>query len=100
MRFSKLQKFILKMCYNSKVGMVDRDRILVFYEKSEKKAPRGNLQAKIITSSIETLIDNELMIGYGVRTPHRWFIRKVGLTEKGKRVVRKMLGEQLSLKLK
>ncbi|MBT7007739.1 hypothetical protein HN958_04510 [Candidatus Falkowbacteria bacterium] len=98
MRLSRLQKFILKTCYNSKVATVDRVRFLEFYRG--KKSPKQELRAKIITGSIESLIDKELMTGYGVRTPHKWFIKKVGLTGKGKKEVKRLMGEQLELKLK
>ena len=55
---------------------------------------------KIITQSIERLISKELMIGYGVRTPHKWFIREITLTSKGKIEAKKLLGEQKSLPFK
>ena len=86
------------MCYNSKVATVDRGRFLIFYKG--KKTPKENLRTKIITGSIESLIDKELMTGYGVRTPHKWFIKQVSLTSKGKTQVKKLLGEQMKLKLK
>ena len=57
------------------------------------------MRTKIITSSIESLIDRELMTGYGVRTAHKWFIREVSLTDKGRRVARKLQGEQMRLPL-
>jgi hypothetical protein len=86
------------MCYNSKVATVDRRQFLVFYKG--KKTPKESLRVKIISGSIESLIDKELMTGYGVRTPHKWFIKKVGLTSKGKSEVKRLMGEQLELKLK
>jgi len=98
MRLSKLQKFILLECLGIKSGKVERSLFLKFYK--DKKTPKQNLRTKIITQSVESLIDKELMTGYGVRTPHKWFIRKVSLTSKGKKQARKLLGEQLSLRLK
>ena len=53
-----------------------------------------------IASRYESLIDKELMIGYGVRTPHRWFIKEIKLTDKGIKLTRKLFGEQLSLPIK
>jgi hypothetical protein len=98
MRLSELQKYLVIQCYENKKGKVDRDEFLKFYEN--KKTAKPTLQAKIITQSIESLIDREVFLGYGVRTPHKWFIREVGLTKKGEVVARKLLGEQLCLPLK
>ena len=98
MRLSKLQKYILKKCYNQKDYHLSREVLLGFYD--HKETPRKNLQVKIITQSIESLIDKELMIGYGVRTPHRWFIKEIKLTDKGVKLTRKLFGEQLSLPIK
>lgn len=98
MRLSKLQKYILKKCYNQKDYFLNREGLLGFYEN--KDIPRKNLQVKIITQSVESLIDKELMIGYGVRTPHRWFIKEIKLTDKGVKLTRKLFGEQLSLPIK
>ena len=98
MRLSSLQKFILKKCYYSKSFRVERGKFLEFYKKDGKA--KKEMQAKSVTGSIESLIDKELMTGYGVRTTHKWFIKQVSLTAKGKRQSKKLIGEQLSLKLK
>jgi hypothetical protein len=50
-----------------------------------------------ITKSIERLIDRELVIGYGVRTPHKWYIHEVKLTAKGRREAKRLRGEQQAL---
>jgi hypothetical protein len=57
------------------------------------------MRTKVITQSVESLIDREFMTGYGVRTPHKWFIKEVSLTDKGKKVARKLQGEQMRLPL-
>ncbi len=98
MRLSKLQKYILKKCYNQKDYFLDREILLEFYEKRE--TPKRNLQVKIITQSIESLIDKELMVGYGARTPHKWFIKEIKLSDKGIRLTKKLFGEQLKLPIK
>lgn len=97
MMLSRLQKFILIKCYNSKSFRVNRIGFLAFYR--DQGRAKADMRTKIITSSIESLIDRELMTGYGVRTAHKWFIREVSLTDKGRRVARKLLGEQLRLPL-
>ncbi|MBT5338374.1 hypothetical protein HN858_00505 [Candidatus Falkowbacteria bacterium] len=98
MRLSVLQKHILSRCYNSRRAKIDRNVFLSFYQKQGRA--KKELQVKVITGSIESLIDKELMIGYGVRTSHKWFIKQVSLTNKGKKQAKKLIGEQLSLKLK
>lgn len=54
----------------------------------------------IITKSIERLIDREMLTGYGVRTPHKWFLKEIKLTPKGRKMAKKLLGEQQTLPLK
>jgi hypothetical protein len=55
---------------------------LAFYkDKGVKKEDRVN----IITKSLERLIDNGLLVGYGVRTPKKWFIKSVKLTTLGRK---------------
>jgi len=40
------------------------------------------------------------MTGYGVRTPHKWFIREVKLNPKGKKIAQTLHGKQQVLPLK
>ena len=98
MRLSSLQKFILIKCYNSRSKRVNRIGFLAFYGKSGKA--KAELRTKIITGSIESLIDKELLVGFGTRTSQKWFIGEVGLTIKGKRLAKKLLGEQLKFGFK
>ena len=70
-----------------------------FYEKQKTK-PKPEDQQNIITKSLERLIDKELLIGYGRRTPHKWFIEEIKLTRKGKKLAKKLLGEQQVLPFK
>jgi len=96
MRISKLQKYILIQCYYFKGDQMHRDRLIKFYGQVQKP-PKSDVQTKIITRSLESLIDKELMFGYGVRTSHKWFIKKIKLTPKGKKQAKKFLGEQMRL---
>lgn len=97
MRLSSLQKYILRECYGTR-GVYGRGRLVSFYTKL-KPAPKKEDQQNTITKSLERLIDKELMIGYGRRTPHKWFIDQIKLTPKGRRTARKLLGEQQVLPL-
>ena len=102
MRLSLLQKFILRSVYESRVKRFPRDTFVQFYAErrgtsrldNTRKYAENEDKVKVITKSIERLIDKEMMIGYGVRTPHKWYIHDVKLTAKGKREAKKLRGEQ------
>jgi len=98
MKLSKLQKFILRESSGSR-GKFKRNTLLKFYDKQKKPAKKED-QQKIISQSLESLIDKELMIGYGRRTPHKWFIEEIKLTAKGRRQARLLLGKQQALPLR
>ncbi len=98
MRLSPLQKFILVEVYTSKEKVYSRQGINRFYNSQSKKPKKGD-QQNIITKSLERLIDKELMIGFGRRTPHKWFIREVKLTPMGRRLAKKLQGQQQLLPL-
>ncbi|MFA6271863.1 MAG: hypothetical protein WC693_01995 [Patescibacteria group bacterium] len=98
MRVSQLQRYILLSLLNIK-GRSKRKHLLKFYEK-KKNAPKTIDRQGIVTKSIERLIDKGLLIGYGRRTPKKWFIEEVQLTRKGKKETMKLLGEQQSLPFK
>lgn len=53
-----------------------------------------------ITKTLEQLIDKGLMVGYGVRTPKKWYIKEVRLTPMGRKMTKRLLGEQQRLPLK
>ena len=76
-----------------------RERLVRFYGNVQH-IPKSDIQTKIITRSLESLIDKELMIGNGVRTAHKWFIKEIKLTTKGNKQAKKLLGEQMALPLK
>lgn len=99
MRLSDLQKYILKKVWNTNKIKVSRKDFNSFYDKI-KKVPTKNLQIKIITKSIERLIDKGLMIGYGEKTQYKLFIKQVKLTSFGKKVTKKLFGEQIKLPFK
>lgn len=99
MYFSALQKYILLQCHERRRRKCDREIFLQFYNKNKIKKNRKDI-VNIITKSIERLIDRELLIGYGIRTSHKWFIKEIKLTPKGRRRAKKLLGEQQKLPLK
>ena len=92
MKFSTLQKYILVECLKKNMKL-DRKNFRVFYEIQKNKAKK-KYQETIITKSLEHLIDREFLIGYGKRTPHKWFITSVKLTKKGVKISQKILEEK------
>lgn len=99
MRLSKLQKYVLKECVASR-NHVKPKTFQRFYDR-QKERPSTHVQQDVITKSLERLIDKELMVGYGRRTPHKWFIDSVKLTAKGNvegRRLRALKQQKLPLK--
>lgn len=98
MRLSPLQRYIMMSAYGLK-GKVTRAQFLKYYDKQKNKPQRDD-QQRAVSKSIERLIDKKLMIGYGRRTPEKWFIEAVQLTAVGKRQVKKLFGTQQTLPFK
>lgn len=98
MKLSSLQKFILKESFGVR-GKILRNRFHKFYD-SQKSLLNRLSQVKIISKSIDRLIDKGLLVGFGQKTQHKLFIKEVCLTAKGKALTKKLLGEQKSLPFK
>jgi hypothetical protein len=90
MMLSSLQRYILLACYDAKGQRRERKGLEQFYEGETARPSEKDMQ-NAVTRSLERLIDKELLIGYGVRTPHRWYIKEIRLTPKGRRVVKELL---------
>lgn len=89
--FSALQEYILAECYARRVRVARR----VFEEFYSERSPvKKNLRVKIITCSLERLIDRGLLTGYGLRTPQKWFIEGVKITRAGIRVWQRNLARR------
>lgn len=101
MRLSPLQRYILQMCFAPRLRSgnkgVGRAIFNKFYEGKEVKK-KDIVDA--ITKTLERLIDKGLMVGLGVRTPKKWYIKEVRLTPLGRRLAKKLQGEQQKLPLK
>lgn len=78
-------------------GRVARGLFNDFYQD---KAVKQKLIVDTITKTLERLIDKGLMVGYGVRTPKKWYIKEVRLTLMGRKTAKRLLGEQQKLPLK
>jgi len=64
------------------------------YYQTLVSPPKHTDQVNSLTKSLESLIDRSLLVGYGQRTPRKWFIQEVRLTPLGRRLARRLLGEQ------
>ena len=99
MRLSALQKYILLYALTSVRNNVKRDGLDKFYDQSKKKPKKDDMQNSI-TKSLERLIDKALLIGHGVRTKYKWYIKEIRLTPQGRKTAKKLLGEQQKLPFK
>lgn len=95
MRLSLLSRYMLNVCYQAK-GKVGRKPFHAFYEGKEAR-PKDVVDT--VTKTLERLIDKGLLTGLGVRTPKKWYIKEVRLTPLGRRVAKKLQGEQQRLPL-
>ncbi|MFA6410526.1 MAG: hypothetical protein WCW26_03050 [Candidatus Buchananbacteria bacterium] len=99
MKLSALQKYILKQCAQTKEKTISKTVLENFYSNKNQKPSQKDI-ASIITKSVERLIGKELVIGYGWKTPHKWYITQVKLTPKGKKTVKEFFGVQQRLPFK
>lgn len=90
-RLSALQRFILRECYQYPKTRVPRQPFTSFYP------PMRSSKTDSVTVSLERLIDRGLLVGFGRRTPRKWFIEQVGLTPVGRSVAKKLFGQQQHL---
>ena len=90
MRLSALQKYILESCYAVKGKRRQRKGLEQFYEEGKDRPSKKDAQ-HAVTRSLEHLIDKELLVGYGVRTPYKWYMKEIRLTTKGRKIARDLL---------
>ncbi|MFW0837923.1 MAG: hypothetical protein ACKKL5_02875 [Candidatus Komeilibacteria bacterium] len=93
MVLSNLQKYILRQVASASGKNVKRSIFDKFYDK-QKKAPSKLARTKIITQSLERLIDRGLLVGSGKRTRYKWFITEVRLTPLGRKETQRLWGQQ------
>lgn len=99
MRFSHLQAFILKTAFARRAKRVHRSEFLPYYQLATAAERTGDIHG-VLTKSLERLIDREMLVGYGRRTPHKWFIEEVRLTPKGTKAAKRLLGEQQAFRFR
>lgn len=96
MKLSGLQRYALIEAYTRRSAHLPRKTVHGFYRNMPKQP--GHIQ-DVVTKSLESLIDRGLLVGYGRRTPKKWFIDEIKLTPRGRRIARALLGGQLLLPL-
>ncbi len=99
MKLSDLQKYILKKTLVYSKTKLARSVFVDFYKK-KKSVPAKEMQVKIITQSLERLIEKGLIIGYGHKTPEKYFITDIKLTLQGKKIAKSLFGKQIKLPFK
>ncbi|HNZ73065.1 MAG TPA: hypothetical protein PKG73_00460 [bacterium] len=99
MRLSSLQKYILRRGLEDRNGSVNKKTLLDFYRR-QKDPPTAISQLSIITKSVERLISRGLVRGGGIKTARKWYIDRVMLTPAGRKLARRLLGEQQPLPFK
>lgn len=92
MRLSALQKDILTRAVLAREPRVSRTVFAAYYTKRNRALTKDEQNA--ITKSIERLVEKGLLVGYGRRTPQKWFIESVRLTPFGRRIARALFGTQ------
>ena len=88
---SPLQRYVLLKCYNQKGGKMKRDVFVGFY--NGKKVKKHD-QVNTVTKSLERMIKRGLLVGYGMRTAERWFIKELKITRTGIKVWERWLVER------
>lgn len=96
MPLSHLQKYIIRQTGENTKNRLSRN-VLTQYYSNKKKAPPLKLQANIITKSLERLINQGYLVGFGQKTQYKLFITHIKLTSSGKKMARKFLGQQAEL---
>lgn len=88
--FSCLQQKILGECMRRRDEIVNRDPMVAYCSEGGLKSNR----VKTVTKSLERLIDRGYLVGYGIRTPKKWFIKEVRITRDGTKAYERWLSRK------
>jgi hypothetical protein len=80
-------------------GRAQRKGLESFYV-GRTAPPKRKDQVDAVTKSVERLIESGLMVGYGIRTKKKWFIKEMRLTPAGRKLAQTILSRQQSLPLR
>lgn len=90
MRLSRLQKYILLRCYESKNTKVPKSVFYKYYPIKEVKNNKLGVQVGV-QSSLENLITKDLVVAFGHKTAKKLYINKVRLTAHGRRTAKDLI---------
>lgn len=90
MRLSRLQKYILTKCYYDRQGIIGKREFYEFYSKKELNNHKKSVQ-DAVHKSIDSLVEKDLSVAHGHKTAKRWFIHKVRITSRGKKVIKELI---------
>ncbi len=90
MRLSKLQKYILEKCLESKSGWQNRESFYQFYPK-EEITKNSKTIGEVLHRSLDLIVSHDLLIAYGHQTAKKWYIQRVRLTAHGKKLAKNLL---------
>lgn len=90
MRLSKLQKYILDRCFYTKKGILGKRELFYFYSAGGIEQKRKEI-TDTIHKSIEALVKRDLLVAFGHKTARRWFIYKIKITRRGKKIIRDLI---------
>lgn len=98
MRLGPLQKYII-LSSRTRRGPVPRKVFLEYYQ-GKKKPPSPGDRVNAITKALEKMIKSNLIVAEGVKTAEKFFILRVRLTPRGRRLARKVMGLQQKLPIR
>lgn len=90
MRLSKLQKYVLTSFLLNKTSVKLKSDFYNFYSadffKKHKKAVQD-----AIHKSLDNLVTKDLLIAFGRKTAAKWFIGKVKITSRGRKLAHQII---------
>lgn len=90
MRLSKLQKYILLTCFESRNNARLKTDLYAFYPKIELKKNKIGVQVSV-QKSIDNLVAKDLMVAYGHKTARKWNVDKIKLSARGRKKARELI---------
>jgi hypothetical protein len=90
MRLSRLQKFILRNCLESRNNTCEKKALFGFYSSTQLRQNKIAIQVAL-QNSLDNLVAKDLIMAHGYKTARKWHISKIKLTAAGKKTIREIL---------
>lgn len=101
----KLNTYILMVCFSSPAQKINKHNLFKYYfTKSPAQIKKTNPKLYrrthgLIIKTVNQMISQGLLNGYGYRSPKEWHIREISLTREGKKKAKSLLSiKKLPLK--